>query len=114
MATEAVVNDAALEMMAPPARSRRGWVRPLATGVAIALVGLLAGDRGAMTANVIQGIDPLEILDLQVKPNVLFVVDTSVDMGLLPQGTPYVGGDDAASRLYLVKQALRELISDND
>jgi hypothetical protein len=114
MATEAVVNDRALWTLPPAARSRRGWRRPLAAGVAIALVGLLAGDRGARTANLVQGIDPLEILDLQVKPNVLFVVDSSHRMGLNPEGTLYVGGDDATSRLYRTKQALRELITDND
>lgn len=113
MATEAVVNDRALNM-APAARSRRGWRRPLAAGVAIALVGVLAGDRGALTANLVQGIDPLEILDLQVKPNVVFVVDSSTAMGFNAEGTLYVGGDDPASRFYRTKQALRELIADND
>ena len=113
MATQALVNDRALEM-ARAARRRRGWRRPLAAGVAIAMVGLLAGDRGALTANLVQGIDPLEILDLQVKPNVLFVVDSSSAMGFNAEGTLYVGGDDPASRFYRTKQALRELVSDND
>ena len=113
MATEALVNDRALES-AGGARRRRGWRRPLAAGVAIALVSLLAGDRGALTANLVQGIDPLEILDLQVKPNVVFVVDTSTAMGLNAEGTLYVGGDDPASRFYQTKQALRELIVEND
>jgi len=113
MATEAVVNDRAPDM-APAAHSRRGFWRPLAAGVAIALVGLLAGDRGALTANLVQGIDPLEILDLQVKPNVLFVVDSSAAMGFNPERSLYVGGDDPSSRFYRTKQALRELISDND
>lgn len=113
MATQAVVNDRALDM-APASRPRRGWRRPLAAGVAIALVGLLAGDRGARSANLVQGIDPLEILDLQVKPNVLFVVDTSIAMGLNHSGTINVGGDDPHSRFYGVKQALRELVADND
>ena len=113
MATEAVVNDGAWKM-APAAHRRGGWRRPLAAGVAIALVGLLAGDRGAQTANTVQGIDPLEILDLQVKPNVLFVLDTSVDMALTAEGAMTVGGDDPISRFYMAKQALRELIADND
>ena len=42
------------------------------------LVFLLAGDRG-MTAAAL-GIDPLEVLDLQVKPNVFVVLDTSGSM----------------------------------
>src|SRR5688500_18884568 len=114
MATEALVND---RFFVDPARGRsrrRGWKRPLAAGVAIALVGLLAGDRGARSANLVQGIDPLEILDLQVKPNVLFVVDSSAAMGFNAEGTLYVGGDDPKSRFYAAKQALRELISEND
>lgn len=112
MASEALVNDRAF--IDPARRTRRGWKRPLAAGVAMALVGLLAGDRGARSANLVQGIDPLEILDLQVKPNVLFVVDTSTRMGFNAEGTLYVGGDDPNSRLYQAKQALRELITDND
>ncbi len=113
MATEALVNDRAFDSARAP-RVRRGWRRPLAAGVAIALVGLLAGDRGAQTANLVQGIDPLEILDLEVKPNVLFVVDSSSAMGLNPNGRTNVGGDDPLSRFYGTKQALRELIADND
>jgi len=79
----------------------------------MALSALLVGDR-AMTASAVQGIDPLEILNLQVKPNVLFVLDTSSAMGFNPEGTVYLGGDDHSSRLYQVKQALREVIAAND
>lgn len=113
MATAAVVNDG-MPRMASAAHSRRGWKRPLAAGVAIALVGLLSGDRGARGANSVQGIDPLEILDLQVKPNVLFVLDSSAAMARNAEGTMTLGGDDPLSRFYIAKQALRELIADND
>jgi len=113
MATEALVNDRVFDQTGGSSR-RRGWKRPLAAGVALALVGLLAGDRGARSANLVQGIDPLEILDLQVKPNVLFVVDSSSPMGLSADGAVYVGGDDPNSRFYGAKQALRELIAEND
>src|SRR5687768_512900 len=110
MATSAVMNGRAVAASAP---RRRGWARAVAAGMALAMAALLVGDRG-LTANAVQGIDPLEILNLQVKPNVVFVVDTSVEMGLNPEGTLYVGGDDAHSRLYQTKQALRELIAGND
>jgi hypothetical protein len=110
MATAAVFNGRANATSVP---ARRGWSRVLAAGVAIGMVVLLVGDRG-LTANAVQGIDPLEILNLQVKPNVVFVVDTSTNMGMNPEGTLYVGGDSPDSRLYQTKQALRELISDND
>jgi len=114
MATEALVNDRAFADPMRGSTRRRGCLRPLAAGLAIALVGLMSGDRGARSANLVQGIDPLEILDLQVKLNVLFVVDTSNAMGLNPEGTLRVGGDDPKSRLYATKQALRELIAEND
>lgn len=110
MATSAVVNGRA---MAPPVPARRGWARVVAAGVAMGMAALLVGDRG-LTANAVQGIDPLEILNLQVKPNVVFVVDTSAQMGFNPEGTLYLGGDDPHSRLYQAKQALRELIAGND
>src|SRR5687768_549775 len=110
MATSAVMNGRAVAASAP---RRRGWARAVAAGMALAMAALLVGDRG-LTANAVQGIDPLDILNLQVKPNVVFVVDTSTDMGLNPEGTLYVGGDDPHSRLYQTKQALRELIADND
>ena len=110
MATSAVMNGRAVAASAP---RRRCWARAVAAGMALAMAALLVGDRG-LTANAVQGIDPLEILNLQVKPNVLFVVDTSTRMGFNPEGTLYVGGDDPHSRLYQAKQALRELVTDND
>src|SRR5688572_29869175 len=110
MATSAVVNGRAMES-SPPAR--RGWTRVLAAGLAVGMTALLVGDRG-LTANAVQGIDPLEILNLQVKPNIVFVVDTSTAMGFNPEGTVYLGGDDPHSRLYQAKQAIREAIAGND
>src|SRR5688572_19843732 len=110
MATSAVMNGRAVAASAP---RRASWARTVAAGVALAMAALLVGDRG-LTANAVQGIDPLEILNLQVKPNVVFIVDTSVEMGFNPEGTLYLGGDDPNSRLYQAKQALREVVTDND
>ncbi|PYQ15518.1 MAG: hypothetical protein DMF80_08670 [Acidobacteria bacterium] len=94
-------------------RGARRWRRPAAFGLALGLAALLVGDRGR-TANAVQGIDPLEILNEQVKPNVLFVIDSAVQMGFTDDLTHYVGGDDAQSRFFQVKEAVRELVREND
>ncbi len=52
--------------------------RIAATFLAVGLLFVLVGDR-AMTATPL-GIDPLEVLNLQIKPNVLIVLDTSGSM----------------------------------
>jgi hypothetical protein len=71
----------------------------------------LAGDRG-VTATA-EGIDPLEILNLQVKPNVMVVLDTSGSM----EDTPYVAssyaGDHQRSKMWLAKQVLKAVFQDN-
>jgi hypothetical protein len=58
--------------------ARPRWMRVVGHGLVAGLLALLIGDRG-LTATP-PGIDPLEILDLQVKPNVLFILDTSDSM----------------------------------
>jgi hypothetical protein len=76
-----------------------------------ALLFVLAGDRG-ITATA-QGIDPLEVLNLQVKPNVIVAIDTSGSM----EDTPYVatnyGGDHPRSKLWLAKQVLKSVFQAN-
>src|SRR5688572_20174893 len=86
------------------------WRRAVKLGLVLGLAALLVGDRGALTASVVQGIDPLDILNLQVKPNVLFVVDSSASMGFTQDHEHYVGGDDLRSKFYQTKQAIRELV----
>jgi hypothetical protein len=93
-----------------PARPR--WRRVLVGGLAAGLLGLLVGDRG-LTATP-PGIDPLEILDLQVKPNVLFILDSSDSMARTVDSSHRVAGDDPQSRFYQTKLAVRQLIRDND
>jgi hypothetical protein len=90
---------------------RRVWARAAAWGAAVGLVALLTGD-GGFTATP-PGIDPLEILNLQVKPNVLFVIDTSSSMQLTPDTQHMVGGDDPRSRFYQAKVATRQVIKSN-
>ena len=87
--------------------------RVASTALAAVLMLFLAGDRAAYTA--IAGIDPLDVLDLAVKNNVLFIVDTSSSMsGLTISGqSKTVGGDDLAGRFYQTKRAVREVIKQN-
>lgn len=95
----------------PPIRLT--WRRGLSLALAAGLMSLLVGDRArAITVN--PGIDPLAILDLQVKPNVLFIIDTSGSMKW-PPDTDYfsVGDDDPASRIYQAKQAVNAVVQAN-
>jgi hypothetical protein len=77
-----------------------------------ALLFVLAGDR-AITAGAL-GIDPLEVLDLQVKPNVLVALDTSGSMERLANnnGTGY-GGDHPRSKMHQAKQVLKAVFQAN-
>ncbi|MBN2371082.1 MAG: hypothetical protein JXO72_11415, partial [Vicinamibacteria bacterium] len=63
---------------------RNGWIRRqrlMGFLAATAFVMMLAGDRGAHTAPPPgAGVDPLAILDLQVRPNAIVVFDTSGSM----------------------------------
>jgi hypothetical protein len=85
--------------------------RAAALVLAGALLFVLAGDRG-ITASY-QGIDPLEILNLQVKPNVIIALDTSGSM----EDTPYVassyGGDHPRSKMWQAKQVLKAVFQAN-
>ena len=76
-----------------------------------ALLFVLAGDRG-ITAST-DGIDPLQVLDLQVKPNVIINLDTSGSM----EDTPFIanpyGGDHPRSKIWQAKQVLKAVIQDN-
>lgn len=114
MATQATTADGVLDG-GPRLVRRWPWTaRTVATGIAAGLLALLAGDGVGRGANQVQGIDPLDILNLQVRPNIVFVVDTSRPMGTPPDASARrLGGDDPASRLYQVKVALREAITDN-
>ena len=67
--------------------------------VAGALIFALAGDRGFTAPSL--GIDPLEVLDLQVKPNVFVVLDTSGSMeDLTNNSASNYGGDHIFERMW--------------
>jgi hypothetical protein len=84
----------------------------LSLALAAGLMSLLVGDRArAITTN--PGIDPLQILDLQVKPNVYIIFDTSGSMREPFQNAPQMGGDDPASKLFRAKSALNSFLTNN-
>ena len=84
-----------------------------------ALVVVLTGDRG-VTA-VPSGIDPLEVLNLQVRANAIVVLDSSGSMREMTDGpgatSPVAGevaGDDPTSKLAQAKTVLRSVIQANE
>jgi hypothetical protein len=103
---------------------QRRWsvYRAAAIAVVLGLVVVLVGDRGVTAANP-QGIDPLEVLNLQVKANVILLLDSSGSMRETPsggQGTPgevnypYLGGDNPDSKLFQAKQVVKALVQNNE
>jgi hypothetical protein len=105
------------------------WRRAATVGLAAGLVFLLAGDRGARSA-VPTGIDPLEVLNLQVRANAIIVLDSSGSMRERPDGvdgaggnavdgllsTPIEGelvGDDQNAKMFTAKQVLKQIVIDN-
>ena len=67
-------------------RRRRLLSRALALVAAAGLLGLLTGDGRAVAF--IQGIDPLDVLNLKVRPNVILVLDSSGSMTELTMAGP--------------------------
>ena len=79
-----------------------------------ALVFALVGDRALTQSGTIQGIDPLEVLDLKVRPNVIVVLDSSGSMTNAVSETNTMSGDHPRSKMYLAKQVLKRVVSDNE
>jgi hypothetical protein len=82
---------------------------------ALALALSLAGDRGsaATVPAPIYGQDPLEVLALRIKPNVVVILDTSGSMEDTPWGGSPWGGDHPQSKLYLAKQVMKAVFQAN-
>jgi len=90
-------------------RTRRG----LAWGLAAGVVLLMAGDH-AMTATAANsGTDPFEILDLQIRPNAIIVLDSSGSMREEATGTYSLSGDDPNSKLATAKRVLKNVVANN-
>lgn len=98
---------------------RSPWGRTASLGLVAALTFLLSGDRGRAAAN--GGVDPLEILNLQVRPNAIVVLDSSGSMRTRPEGStnytrPFSAatvGDDHTSKMWLAKDVIRKVVTDN-
>src|SRR5262245_36784823 len=95
-----------------PAAASRGWRRALLP-MAI-LLGLSLADRGGRAATNF-GIDPLDVLDLTVKNNILFMLDTSGSMsyasddGYFNQDNGVT--DEPTSRSYQAKDAIKQVVA---
>ncbi len=106
--------------MTAAARRMSSWFkRRGAASLALgALSVLLVGDNASMQA-ASGGIDPLEILNLKVKPNVIIVLDSSGSMMQSPGcgaggiSCANLGGDWVGSKMYQSKQVLKQVIQDN-
>jgi hypothetical protein len=103
---------------------RVSWTRIAALGVLCALTSFMAGDGLRAATN--SGIDPFEILKLQVRPNVIIVLDSSGSMRQRPAatGTDYSNpgptnanaatvGDDHDSKIWNAKDVIRKIVTDN-
>ena len=109
MSTNVIVVEA--EGGQPSRVPSSAWRRAATAGLVAGLVFLLAGDRGANTA-VPAGIDPLEVLNLQVRANAIVVLDSSAAMSQTIGGNQ-LSGDDTDSKLYLAKQVIRNIVQAN-
>jgi hypothetical protein len=94
-------------------RRNRSRMLGMSLGVVVAVLANF-GDRAFVASSANNGIDPLQILDTELKNNILFMVGTSETMAGTPESSSNViGADDPASRFYQVKRALRKIISEN-
>src|SRR5262249_53935892 len=91
-----------------------GQLRAVSLMLAAGLLAVLAGDhtRG-QSAGISEGIDPLDVLDLQVKPNVFIVLDSSGSMNETVFGNG-MRGDHPYSKMFQAKQVLTDVIRDNE
>ena len=108
------------------AMTRRGFAlsgRVAALAVAGVLALSLAGDRGRAAAvpAPLYGQDPLEVLELKVRPNVIIVLDSSGSMnwGVSAPASPGSqfyppqGADHPRSKVYQAKQVLKQIVANN-
>jgi hypothetical protein len=99
--------------------TRRGLAlgRQIATFAALAVLALsLSGDRtsAAGVPATVYGQDPLEVLELKVRPNVIVVLDTSGSMtNDVPEDFNTRSGDHPRSKLWQGKQVLKQIVQNN-
>ena len=99
--------------------SRTRWAglnRAGLLGLLGALILMVSGDRGAYTAPGIDiGVDPLEILNLQIRANAILVLDSSGSMAeTLGNPAQSIAGDDPDAKLFLAKDVLKTFVLANE
>jgi hypothetical protein len=95
--------------------------RAVAWGLAAGVVLLMAGDHAQTASPGNSAIDPFEILDLQVKPNVVILLDSSGSMrGFTAAATTVTGvsngdlvGDDPNAKMSIAKSVLKTIVNNN-
>lgn len=88
--------------------------RPYALCLAGGLLALMAGDRASLAPPPGTGIDPFEVLDQQVRNNVLIILDTSGSMKWpVDRDNFTLGADDPGSRMYQAKAAIKAVVAAN-
>jgi hypothetical protein len=73
----------------------------------------MMGDHAQTASAANSGIDPYEILDLQIRPNAIIVLDSSGSMREEATGTYSLSGDDPNSKLATAKRVLKTVIANN-
>ena len=111
------------EGMVMSSHGDRLGTRLAAWGAALLLAFALAGDRGraATVPATVYGQDPLEVLELKVRPNVMIVLDTSGSMkwGVKAPANPTnnyyppQGGDHPRSKIWQARNVLNQIVQDN-
>jgi hypothetical protein len=88
-----------------------GGARAVFSGLAIGLTLLLSSSSARLAAT--PGIDPLEILQLQVRPNVMMVLDSSGSMGQGVNGDPDLSNEYPDTKIVIAKSVLNSFIPAN-
>jgi hypothetical protein len=88
-----------------------GWSRAAYSGVAIGLTLLLSSSSARLATS--SGIDPLEILQLQVRPNIMLVLDSSGSMGEGVNTNGNLANEHPDSKIYVAKQVLNTFVQAN-
>jgi hypothetical protein len=78
-----------------------------------ALIFATVGDRGMAAGTVTGGIDPLELLSLQARPNAIVVLDSSLSMFENTSSKGIGAGDSKSAKMYQAKKVLKTLVEDN-
>lgn len=87
-----------------------GWARVAISGAALGLMLLTSGDRARAAISI--GINPLLVLKLQVRPNVIVVLDSSGSMNEDLTGNA-LGDDHTTSKMGQAKVVLNTFIANN-